>query len=78
MAKDRFEDALAKLEAIVKQMEGGDMPLEESIKAFEQGIRLVQQCTEKLNDAQRRVEVLLKADGAPDVAPFLENDRGCD
>ncbi len=78
MAKDRFEDALAKLEAIVKQMEGGDMPLEESIKAFEQGIRLVQQCTEKLNDAQRRVEVLLKADGAPEVAPFLENDRGCD
>lgn len=60
MAKEKFEDALAKLEGIVKKMESGDMPLEESLKAFEEGIRLARLCAGKLDEAERRVDVLMK------------------
>jgi len=60
MAKDKFEDALHKLEALVRKMESGELSLEESLKAFEEGIRLARQCAQKLDDAERRVEVLLR------------------
>jgi exodeoxyribonuclease VII small subunit len=60
MAKDKFEEALGKLEDIVKKMESGDMTLEESLKAFEEGIKLARLCSRKLDEAERRVEILLK------------------
>jgi exodeoxyribonuclease VII small subunit len=60
MAREKFEDALAKLEGIVKKMESGDMPLEESLKAFEDGIRLARLCAGKLDEAERRVDMLMK------------------
>ncbi|HOG07290.1 MAG: exodeoxyribonuclease VII small subunit [Syntrophales bacterium] len=60
MAKDKFEDALHKLEALVRKMESGELSLEESLKAFEEGIRLSRQCAQKLDEAERRVEVLLR------------------
>jgi exodeoxyribonuclease VII small subunit len=60
MAKDKFEDALGRLEEIVKKMEAGDMTLEESLKAFEEGIKLARLCAKKLDDAERRIDVLLK------------------
>ncbi|MEN6321739.1 MAG: exodeoxyribonuclease VII small subunit [Syntrophaceae bacterium] len=60
MAKDKFEEALGKLEDIVRKMESGDMTLEESLKAFEEGIRLARLCSRKLDEAERRVEILLK------------------
>lgn len=59
MAKEKFEDALKKLEDIVKKMEAGDLPLEEALKSFEEGIRLIHFCQSKLNEAERRVELLL-------------------
>ena len=59
MAKEKFEDALHRLEALVRKMESGELSLEESLKAFE-GIRLSRQCAQKLDEAERRVEVLLR------------------
>jgi exodeoxyribonuclease VII small subunit len=60
MPKERFEDALNKLEKIVAQLEGGDIPLEESLKLFEEGIRLSRFCNHKLDEAEKKVEILLK------------------
>lgn len=60
-----FEASLAELERIVKQLEDGDMPLEESLKLFEDGVRLSRECRERLTNAERRIEVLMKeADGS--------------
>jgi exodeoxyribonuclease VII small subunit len=77
MAKDKFEEALKKLEELVKKMESGDLALEESLKAFEEGIRLIRFCTGKLDEAERRVEILLKDDqGGLSPAPFPQQDEG--
>ena len=60
-----FEASLNELERIVKQLEDGDMPLEESLKLFEEGVRLSRECRERLTNAERRIEVLMKeADGS--------------
>ena len=55
-----FEDALARLEAIVYQLESGSLPLEESIKKFEEGMRLSKICGDKLSDAENKIEQLVK------------------
>jgi exodeoxyribonuclease VII small subunit len=60
MAKERFEDALNKLEKIVSKLEDGEIPLEESLKLFEEGIRLSRLCHQKLEEAEKRVEILMK------------------
>jgi len=60
MPKEKFEDALNKLEKIVSKLEEGDIPLEESLKLFEEGIRLSQFCNQKLDEAEKKVEILLK------------------
>ena len=70
MAKDKFEEALGRLEDIVKKMEAGDMTLEESLKAFEEGIKLARLCSRRLDEAERRVEILLKQEEALVVKPF--------
>lgn len=61
-----FEESLNELERIVKQLENGDLPLEESLKLFEEGIRLSRSCRERLTVAERRIEVLMK-DGNGDI-----------
>ena len=59
-----FEASLGKLEKIVKQLEDGDLPLEESLKLFEEGVKLSRECRERLTTAERRIEMLMKdADG---------------
>jgi exodeoxyribonuclease VII small subunit len=70
MAKEKFEEALGRLEDIVKRMEAGEMSLEESLKAFEEGIKLVRLCSRKLDEAERRVEILLKQEEELVVKPF--------
>ena len=55
-----FESSLAELEKIVEQLENGDLPLEESLKLFENGVKLSRECRERLSDAERRIEVLMK------------------
>src|SRR5262249_1540404 len=56
-----FEEALAELEALVRRLEQGELPLEESLAAFERGMALVQQLGARLDDVSQRVEVLLRA-----------------
>jgi len=63
MPKEKFEDALNKLEKIVSQLEEGDISLEESLKLFEEGIRLSRTCNQKLDEIEKRVEILLKDKG---------------
>jgi len=70
-----FEASLEALEQIVHELERGDLPLERSLELFEQGVRLSRQCQERLNQAERRIEVLLRDNqGRPAVAPFVEDD----
>ena len=66
-----FEASLEALEEIVHQLEGGDLPLEKSLELFEDGIRLSRQCQERLSQAERRIEILLRDNqGRPVVSPF--------
>lgn len=66
-----FEASLEALEQIVKELEHGDLPLEKSLELFEQGIRLSRQCQERLSQAERRIEVLLRdSQGRPVVSAF--------
>ncbi len=71
MAKEKFEEALSRLEGIVSKLEGGDLDLEESLKLFEEGIRLSHFCSKKLDEAERKVEILLKnSEGVLKPRPF--------
>lgn len=75
MAEKKFESALARLEEIVKELETGDLPLEQSLKLFEEGIKLSRICNKRLEDAERRVEILLKnKNGTVTAQPFEEQE----
>ncbi len=76
MSKEKFEDALMRLEEIVKKLEGDDLSLEDALKSFEEGIRLARLCNKKLDEAQRRVEILLREDGETIPSPYKEGDFG--
>ena len=66
-----FEQSMQRLEQIVRLMERGDVPLEESLKLFEEGTRLVSSCTDLLDKAEQKVIRLVKsADGTPREEPF--------
>lgn len=62
-----FEKALTDLEAIVEKLEQGDLPLDESLKAFERGVELTRQCQVALKQAEQKVEILLRKTGQPEV-----------
>ncbi len=71
MATEKFETALKKLEDIVRKLEGGSLSLDDSLKAFEEGVKHAAFCTKKLDEAERKVEVLLKRkDGSFSREPF--------
>jgi exodeoxyribonuclease VII small subunit len=74
MAKEKFEDALEKLEDIVRKMEAGDIPLDEALKYFEEGIKNIRLCTAKLEEAERRVEMLLGKEDSLQVKRFQGED----
>ena len=76
MSKERFEDTFRKLETIVNKMENGDLSLEDSMKLFEEGMRLSRLCSEKLNEIQKKVEILVKTeDGGITSQPFLQEEE---
>jgi exodeoxyribonuclease VII small subunit len=80
-AAPNFEAQLASLERIVRELERGDLPLEQSLELFEQGVRLSRECQERLNEAERRIEMLLRGgDGSTLAVPFepdeLAEDEG--
>lgn len=61
-----FEDSLANLESLVTAMEDGDLSLEESLQAFEKGIRLTRECQNALQKAEQKVQILIKENGDPE------------
>jgi exodeoxyribonuclease VII small subunit len=66
-----FETALKKLEEIVTQLEGGDLTLDKSLELFEEGVKISRFCSGKLEEAERKVDVLMKAaDGSLKETPF--------
>ena len=66
-----FEESLKQLETIVGQLERGDLPLEDSIKLFEEGVRLSSACKEQLDQAERKVQILARQrDGSLAPEPF--------
>ena len=74
-----FESQLASLERIVRELERGDLPLERSLELFEQGVRLSRECQERLNEAERRIEVLLRSgDGRELAVPFEAGEFGAE
>jgi exodeoxyribonuclease VII small subunit len=69
-AKFNFEEALANLENLVEAMEAGDLSLEESLKAFEQGIKLTRECQQALEQAEQKVQLLLANTDVPTAVAF--------
>jgi exodeoxyribonuclease VII small subunit len=60
MSKITFEQSMKKLEQIVHDLESGDLPLEEAIKKFEEGVALSRQCSEKLDETEKKITLLLQ------------------
>jgi exodeoxyribonuclease VII small subunit len=72
-----FESALKSLEDIVVQMEGGDLTLDRALELFEEGVKISRFCSSKLDEAERKVEILTKTtDEALTVEPFSEEEEG--
>ena len=65
-----FEKQLKELEEVVANMEAGELTLEESLKAYEKGIRLTRECQASLDDAQQRIDILVERDGKLTEEPF--------
>jgi exodeoxyribonuclease VII small subunit len=71
-----FEEAMAELETLVRRLEQGELPLEESLAAFERGMALVRSLAARLEDVAQRVEVLLRAsDGSLVTRPLPDEDE---
>jgi exodeoxyribonuclease VII small subunit len=75
MAEKKFEAALGRLEEIVQELEGNDVALEQSLKLFEEGVKLSRICNKRLEEAERKVEILLKdKNGCVTAQPFEEEE----
>lgn len=71
--EEKFEVTLEKLQGLVRELESGECSLEDSIKKFEEGMALAKSCQERLNRAEQKIEILLKADKSGiSTAPFDE------
>ncbi|MBW1729626.1 MAG: exodeoxyribonuclease VII small subunit [Deltaproteobacteria bacterium] len=76
MPAKKFENAMQRLEQIVQSLESGELSLEDSIKAFEEGMRLAKFCSEKLEEAEKKVTMLIKeSDGKYVQTPFQVNQE---
>ncbi len=74
-----FEQAIQRLETIVADMEGAELPLEDVLKKYEEGTRLVRFCSQKLEEAEKKIEVLTKkADGTVALESFEVGETGND
>ncbi|MCZ6503294.1 MAG: exodeoxyribonuclease VII small subunit [Gammaproteobacteria bacterium] len=72
-----FEESITKLEALVERMEGGNLSLEESLKTFEEGIKLTRECQQALKTAEQKVKLLIeKSNGVEEelFTPVPEDD----
>lgn len=69
-----LEKSLGQLEALVEELESGDLPLDKAMQKFEQGIKLTRNCQAALKDAEQRVEILLKSAGGESLETFDADD----
>ena len=77
MAEPKFEKDLEKLEEIVEALEAGGLSLDDSLKRFEEGIKLARRCEKALTEAERKIEILTKnAQGEIVAEPFDEEGEG--
>jgi exodeoxyribonuclease VII small subunit len=77
MAQKTFEQSMKQLERLVEELEGVDLPLETAIKKFEEGMKLTKSCSEKLDETEKKVSILLKsAEGRIAEKPFNSEDDG--
>ena len=75
MAKKSFEQSLKQLEQIVRELESGDLPLELALKKFEEGVELSKFCSQKLEETERRITLLMQdSSGAVVEKPFPAAD----
>ncbi|MEK7782581.1 MAG: exodeoxyribonuclease VII small subunit [Candidatus Binatota bacterium] len=75
MGKKKFEEALEELEKVVEQLESGELSLEGSLAAFEEGVRLVKYCNQKLTEVERKIELLVKdKEGKVQLKPLADAD----
>jgi len=72
--KPDFEHALSELESLVVRLEQGDLPIEEALKSFEQGVRLTRECQTILQQAEQKVQLLTEQDGEIIVSDFHDRD----
>ena len=63
MSKENFEESMLKLEEIVKELENGNLNLDESVNKFEEGMKISKQCNKMLEEAEKKITVLLEKDG---------------
>ena len=77
MAKKTFETAMKQLEQIVQDLETGDMPLEKAIKKFEEGIQISKYCSEKLDESEKRITLLMRDSDGEKVSeiPFAAENE---
>ncbi|MBW1840822.1 MAG: exodeoxyribonuclease VII small subunit [Deltaproteobacteria bacterium] len=76
MTKLTFEKAMKKLEQIVHELESGDQPLEKALKKFEEGVQLSKLCSEKLEETEKRITILLQdQQGNLSEKPFMPEDE---
>ena len=76
MAKKTIEQAIKQLEQIVQDLESGDLPLEKAMQRFEQGIGLSKQCSEMLDETEKKISILVQdADGAFIEKPFSGDEQ---
>jgi exodeoxyribonuclease VII small subunit len=73
-AQPDFEASMRALEELVERLEQGDLPLEESLAAFERGVMLTRACQTALKEAEQKVEILLKKAGEPAIEDFTPED----
>jgi len=76
MAEKKFEKAMERLEEIVRSLEQGDLPLEESLRVFEEGMKLVTFCSGKLEEAEKKVSLLVRESGKYKEIPFEMDEEG--
>ena len=73
--KQTFEASLQELEKIVRNLENGDLALEESLKLFEDGVKLSRECQERLNQAERRIEILMRDEAGNPALQAIEPEN---
>jgi len=76
--KQSFEDDLKRLQKIVEELSSGKLTLQEALKKYEEGIKLSKECSQALEEAQQKVEILIKKDGKSSTDSFIDEDTGED